>query len=163
MYCSNEREVQLERDASSGDASCWTDASPRNWAMETCIQNQLAFLQKAQKQKAAIECSQVDLEEDELNTATLIAKAELIQELMQKKDPAGLKNAYKALFSEIVVGEVDRNGRRKSEVRGILTRLLTGGKNVVLAKEWLRMRTLCAENHFEFQICQSQTTTGNHG
>ncbi len=70
-----------------------------------------------QRQKSVIETSRTDLQEDELNTTSLVAKAEKIQALIQAKEPAALKNAYQALFSEIVVGEVDKNGKRKLEFR----------------------------------------------
>lgn len=58
-----------------------------------------------------------DLQDDELDTVKLVGRAEKIQQMIQERDPVALKNAYKALFSEIVVGEWDKNGRRELRFR----------------------------------------------
>lgn len=70
-------------------------------------------LEELQKQKTTLELGRADLVEDELNVGLLVERAEQIQKMIQEKDPVALKNAYKALFSEIVVGELDKNGRRE--------------------------------------------------
>lgn len=74
-------------------------------------------IEKCQRQKATIERGRADLQDDELNSSSLIARAEKIQAIIQERDPVALKNAFKALFSTIEVGELDRNGRRQLQFK----------------------------------------------
>lgn len=64
-------------------------------------------------QRSVIERGKIELQEDELDSQSLIARAEKIQAIIQERDPVALKNAYKALFEVIEVGELDKNGRRQ--------------------------------------------------
>ena len=95
--------------------------------------------EELQRQRTALERGRADLEDDELNTGSLIARAEKIQVMIQERDPVALKNAYKALFSEIVVGELDKNGRRelRFRVRGSdpLEGVLSGGTKSGIVEE----------------------------
>lgn len=70
-------------------------------------------IEACHKQKAVIELSKVDLKDDDLNMKSLIERADKIQAMILEKDPVALKNAYKALFSEIEVSELDKNGQRQ--------------------------------------------------
>jgi len=96
-------------------------------------------LEELQRQRAALERGKADLQDDELNTGTLIARAEKIQAMIQERDPVALKNAYKALFSEIVVGELDKNGRRELRFRikgsDPLEGVVSGGTKIGIDEE----------------------------
>lgn len=70
-------------------------------------------IEACHKQKAVIELSKADLQHDELNEKSLIERADKIQAMILEKDPVALKNAYRALFSEIEVSELDQNGQRQ--------------------------------------------------
>lgn len=70
-------------------------------------------IEDCERQRVVIERGKKDLQEDELDSQSLVARAEKIQAIIQERDPVALKNAYKALFEVIEVGALDKNGRRE--------------------------------------------------
>lgn len=69
-------------------------------------------IESLQKAKASLNIKIQDSEKDVFDWSKLADQAVKIQKLVKESDPVALKNAYRTMFREIVVGELDEKGNR---------------------------------------------------